>query len=245
MNIGSYNKVSRDLRKEGRGFYYFNMSNGLEYALLSRDASDGLVGEERVGRYGYYEPGYCYWSEPLALVAYAAANIGKSREARHAYECFIAHLEEANAASEGTRACHILDAERTLRNLLGESTATSGPEYPLDSGYMDDLRKLVSDNPGLLIVVFAGPEGSDGVYCGIDRVEVTQALNLKTHWRPFATDATSRSELVGVIENEIRDIGCVEGFGPDWNDERITAAAEEEVAKFDDDWIPVIAIRAK
>lgn len=210
--------------------------------LLSHWYDDSFVSKERVGRYGFYEPGTRYWTEPLALVAYAASRIRKSREVRHAYERFIDHLENAGADLEGVRARLLLDAELTLGNLLGDSIEEIYPEYPLDFSATESIRNLVADNPSLPIVVFAGPEGTCGTYCDIAKVEVVELLNRKTCYYDIANVATSRDELVSAIEQDIRDLGCTEDYDASWTDAQVTQAAEREAASFDDDWVPAIAI---
>ena len=231
-------------------------------ALFQGDAEPG-------SRYVECFSGSRLWTDILAYVAHAAPYMGLESEAAEAYRRYISYL--LGAIQWGAPLVSSLVAAKTehgrLESFISEDSSAArsrlaldgrcahaesfpwalvelGPEYPLDFSATEEVKRVIDDNPGLPIVVFAGPEGTDGAYCEIDRVDVTQALNVKTHWWPFATVATSRSELVGAIENEIRDIGCVEGFEPDWNDEQIAAAAEKEAAKLDGGWVPVIAIRA-
>jgi len=212
--------------------------------LLSHWNSEDLARMENVGRYGFYKPGTRYWTEPLALLSYAALSIRKAREVRHAYEGYIEHLEKAGADIEGVRARLLLDAELTLGNLLGDSVEEIYPEYPLDFSASDGIRKLIAGNPSLPIVVFVGPEGTCGTYCEIEGAEVVELLNRRTYHYNIADVATSREELISAIAQDIRDFGCVEGFDESWTDEQVIQAAKKEAARFEDDWVPAIAIHA-
>lgn len=221
--------------------------NAVTFSLDNVDYAQGLLNPDEPApkpiRFGRF-----WVDEPLSIFACFAAHLEKSREIAGAYERYIGQLEDApfgNCVMRPPFRSQILHNARSVHSLLLSYVIDEIlPAYPLDFGPSDAIREAVVANPDLPIIVLSGPKDTDGAYCEIERVEVTQVLNRKTSWWPLATVATSRAELVGAIENEIRYTGCVEGFEPDWNDEQIAAAAEEEAAKLDDDWIPVIAIRA-
>ena len=249
QRLNAYLCIAAGFAKDGREFDE-RLNRALDSTkanvdhLLSCWNADALVEMEQVGRYGFYAPGTRYWTEPLALLSYAAAHIGKARAVRRAYERYIEHLESVGVDLEGVRGRLMLDAEMTLGNLVGDSIDEIYPSYPLDFGATGGIRKLVADHPALPIVVFAGPEGTGGTYCEIDRAEVVELLNRRTCYYDIANVATNRDELVSAIEADIRDLGCVEGYDECWTDEQVEQAAQREAAKFDGDWVQAIAIHA-
>lgn len=107
----------------------------------------------------------------------------------------------------------------------------------------EELRKLMSENPDLPIVVIAGEEANNGDYCwmycsdvsfGIDYI-----LDVNTPYDKDESIFTDKSEFMDAVTDFMAD-AVPDGASEEELDARIAA----EVAKYEPYWKKVIAIYA-
>ena len=105
----------------------------------------------------------------------------------------------------------------------------------------DKLRKLIVENPGLPLVVCAGEDAYDHdteprmTVCSRVRVYVEEIL---------VCDWDDERIFIGRddLEERIRDSECFQDDHSDLSDDEFDKAVEEELAKYDNDWVKAIVL---
>lgn len=114
-------------------------------------------------------------------------------------------------------------------------------EWPLHA--TDELRQLIIDNPGLPLLVMAGPEVYSDDYspgytlCDYVKAslgEVLDSTDFDDEWV-----ITDRDEL----EERIRESPDFVDEHSDLSDEEFDKAVEEKMELYDDDWVKAIIVK--
>ena len=247
QRINVYRCVFATLAGDIRGFDS-RLHKALEDAkanvghLLSRLDASRLVEKEDTTRYGFYLPGQRYFTEPLAMLAECAFCIGKTNYMTKAYHEYIKFLEKAGADSRGVRGKLLLDAEQILGDLFDGALDELYPEYPIDTSMSDAIRRLVSENPELPIVVFAGPEGRPGAYAEVASVGIIDFLDCDPPRTAPATLVTSREKLEFMVREECEMLGRLGEHGGCDSEKQMDGWVEEEMSKYEPLWSKAICI---
>lgn len=123
--------------------------------------------------------------------------------------------------------------------------------YPLDlTQSTEELKKLISENPDLPIVVLAGEEANTGdyfwMYCSWVSFSVTEILDCETPYNKEIV-CTDRDDFKECLEEWLWDKMCYEdsnGDGVEPKEAEFQAKLKEEIAKYEPYWKKVIAIEA-
>ena len=106
-----------------------------------------------------------------------------------------------------------------------------------------ELRKLISENPDLPIVVIAGEEANSGdycwMYCSDVSFSVEYILDVKTPYDREESVFTDKTEFEDAVSDYAAD-----NLPSDLPDEVFDEIVKNEIAKYEPYWKKVIAIYA-
>lgn len=106
-----------------------------------------------------------------------------------------------------------------------------------------ELRKLISENPDLPIVVIAGEEANNGdycwMYCSDVSFSVAYILDVKTPYDREESVFTDKTEFEDAVSDYAAD-----NLPSDLPDEVLDEIVKNEIAKYEPYWKKVIAIYA-
>lgn len=108
----------------------------------------------------------------------------------------------------------------------------------------DELRKLIIDNPGLPLVVCAGEDAYDHDSC--PRSTICSRVTVQIAEVLYSGDWCESAERIFIdrddFEQHIRDSESFQDDHDGLSDEEFDKAVEEELAKYDKDWVKAIVL---